>query len=290
MTNLVHSALSARADESSLPDVPSTTLPTRAIFALIVLMAAVSLTGILHPALYARETANWAAQAVGQDWVDLLFAVPWLALSAVAALRGSRKALLVLTGGLLYAAYEFVIYAFAVHFNRLFLAYCATLGLSLFCLVALVQKLWNADVRSWFRSDRSVRLPAFFLIAVGFVFVALWLLEIVPALVAGAPPASLVEAGIPTNPVHAMDLSVILPAHVAAGFLLLRRHPLGYLFAPVLLAFGALMALSIGGMLVVMWARNAGGSLAIAAGMAVLSALSGAVLLSLLRTLQPARR
>jgi hypothetical protein len=100
----------------------------RAGLALAALLAALSLGGLLSPATYARETANWAAQAVGQDWVDLLLAVPWLAGSAAYAGRGSSPARLLLAGAFLYTAYEAVIYAFAVRFNALFLLYCGTLA------------------------------------------------------------------------------------------------------------------------------------------------------------------
>jgi hypothetical protein len=56
-------------------------LPIVAALPLAALVAFVSLVGILSPSIYARETPNWAAQAVGQDWVDLLFAVPWLSIT-----------------------------------------------------------------------------------------------------------------------------------------------------------------------------------------------------------------
>src|SRR5690349_5713700 len=108
-----------------------------AAFPLAMLVAFVSLVGILHPSIYARETPNWAAQALGQDWVDLLFAVPWLAVSGLYAARGSRRALFLLAGAMLYTFYEFAIYAFAVHFNVMFLAYCATLGVTFYALAGL---------------------------------------------------------------------------------------------------------------------------------------------------------
>ena len=94
-------------------------------FPVALLMAVASLGGLLWPGTYARETASWTAQAVGQDWADLLIAVPWLLVAGVLARAGSRRALLVLGGGYLYTIYEFAIYAFAVRFNALFLVYCA---------------------------------------------------------------------------------------------------------------------------------------------------------------------
>jgi len=240
----------------------------------------------LVPAIYARETPNWAAQAIGQDWVDLLFGVPWLVITAAGSLRGSRGARLLLAGGLLYTLYELVIYAFAVHFNALFLVYCASLGLSLMCFVTVFSALAQEDVRSWFAEQVPVRAPGLFLILVGVAFAVLWLGEIVPALVHGTIPRTIVEAGVPTNPVHVIDLSAVLPAHVASGVLILRRHRLGYAAAPVVLAFGVLMALSISGMMVVMYLRGVESSLTVSVPMAILSVTTAGILTLMLRTLR----
>lgn len=249
------------------------------------LILLISLTGVVHPAIYARETANWAAQAVGQDWVDLVLAVPWLAITAVASRRGSRRGLLLLAGGLGYAVYELVIYAFAVRFNALFLVYCAALGLSIGSLVPILHAFLHEDIRGWF-TDAPVRGAGVFLTLVGASFVLLWLSDIVPALAHGTVPASVAEAGVPTNPVHVLDLSLVLPAHIAGGLLLLRKHPLGYVAGPVLLAFGVLMAASIGGMVIVMFLREIVASASVAAAMAVLCVLSATFLVRFLRALR----
>jgi hypothetical protein len=252
----------------------------------VALLFCISLIGIVHPATYARETANWAAQAIGQDWVDLLLAVPWLVLALLAARRGSRRGVLLLAGGLAYAVYELVIYLFAVHFNALFLLYCAAFGLSVVALLLVVHALLAEDVRGWFAETTRVRGPGVLLLAVGGCFALLWLAEIVPALARGTVPPSVAEAGVPTNPVHALDLSLVLPAHVAAGLLLLRRHPLGFVAAPVLLAFGVLMAASIGGMVVVMVLRGAAPDASVAAAMGLLSVVSAGFLAQLLRSVR----
>lgn len=258
----------------------------RAALVLAFFMTIASLVGILHPAVYARETENWAAQAVGQDWVDVLFGVPWLVISAWGSRRGSRGARLLLAGGLLYFTYELLIYAFAVHFNALFLVYCASLGLSLFASFRAASSLAREDVQSWFEDTVPVRTPGILLVTIGVAFALMWLAEIIPALVQGSVPRSVAESALPTNPVHVIDISSVLPAHVAAGVLLLRRHPLGYCAAPVILAFGVLMSLSIAGMMVVMQLRGLEQTFAVAAGMTGLSALTTAVLVSMLRRLR----
>jgi hypothetical protein len=261
-------------------------LPIVAAFPVAALVAFVSLVGILFPTVYARETPNWAAQALGQDWVDLLFAVPWLSVTGLLALRGSRRALFLLGGGMLYIFYEFVIYGFAVHFNALFLAYCATLGVTFFALAGMAVRLLGEDVQLWYGEKPPIRTAGFFLIGVGVLFTMAWLGDVIPALVHGTTPESVSEAGVPTNPVHVIDLSIILPLHVIAGVALLQRRKLGYTLAPIVLSFGVIMALSIAGMLVVMRQRGIDASLAIATSMGFVAASSAAILGLVLRRLR----
>jgi hypothetical protein len=258
-------------------------LAEAAAFPLALLMAVASLGGLFIPSLYARETSNWAAQAVGQDWVDLLFAVPWLVVTGALAWKGSRLALLLLAGGYLYTAYTFVIYALGMHFNTMFLIYCATLGVSFFGLAGVVRRLAGCDVERWQFEPLASRVAAYFLMAVGVLFGFAWLSDIVPALFWGKVPASIAEAGTPTNPVYVIDLSVVLPLHLVAGAALLRGRAIGKVLAPVVLAFGVLMALSIAGMIVVMKARGVAANLGVAGGMVFVAVASAAVLAQLVR-------
>jgi hypothetical protein len=151
-------------------------------------------------------------------------------------------------------------------------------------VVPILHALLHEDVRGWF-VDAPVRGAGVFLMLVGVCFILLWLSVIVPALAHGKVPASVAEAGVPTNPVHVLDLSLVLPAHVAGGLLLLRKHPSGYVVGPVLLAFGVLMAASIGGMVIVMFLQGVVASASVAGAMAVLSVLSAIFLARLLRAL-----
>jgi hypothetical protein len=239
------------------------------------LLAIMSLAGVLAPGIYAREAAPWAAQAIGQDWFDLLIAAPVIAWCGVRARTGGYRWMVLLAGAYAYIVYELVLYAFAVHFNALFLVYCATLGLASFALIATIGELG----RRVELVDRSAAHAAGgWLVAIGALFGALWLAEDVPAVLRGQPPASLVETGLATNPVHVIDLSFILPAHIVAGVLLWRRDRRGALFAPIVLAFGVLMSASIGGMMLQI--RIAGGEApaAVIAAMLVVTVVTGGML------------
>jgi hypothetical protein len=239
-----------------------------------ILLAVVSLGGLLSSA-YARELPAWEAQAIGQDWFDLLIAVPAIAICGFFARSGSYRWSVLLAGAYAYTVYEMVIYAFAVHFNALFLVYCATLGLAGYALIALVIDLAR---RVEPVDRRGAHLAGGFLIIVGSLFALLWLAEDVPAVVRGQAPQSLVDTGLFTNPVHVIDLAFVLPAHVLAGVWIWRGRRAGELFAPIVLAFGVLMAASIGGMMVVMR-----GSVGVIAAMFTVASISAAALGRVLR-------
>lgn len=243
-------------------------------FPLAALFAAASLGNLVLPAAYARETASWTAQGVGQDWVNLLVVAPLLLIAALMARRGSGRAALFLGGAVAYTTYSLVLYAFAVHFNPLFLVYSAALGVSFYALVATVLACSREDPRSWYPPVSPARAAGVFAIILGLAFYALWLAEIVPALASGAPPASLDEVGLITNPVQVLDIGIVLPAFIVGGVALVRRRRMGYWLVPVMLTFGVLMDIALIGMDVSMAARGlpgGGQGIPIFAAMAVVS-------------------
>lgn len=243
-----------------------------AAWPLAVLVAVISSAGLVSSP-YAREAPAWAAQAIGQDWFDLVVVVPWLALCGLGARRGARWRVL-LAGSYAYVLYELFIYAFAIHFNALFLVYCATLGLAGYALVAIALDLARAPI-----TVRGTRIGGGFLVSLGVLFALLWLAEDVPAMLRGASSRQLAESGLLTNPVHVIDFAFVLPAHVIAGVLAWRR---GGLFGAVVLAFGALMATSIGGMMLVMQLTGAPSAPPVMVAMFGIGAASATVLARML--------
>lgn len=93
-----------------------------------------------------------------------------------------------------------------------------------------------------------------------------------PALLRGAPPPSVVEAGL-----------LLLPGLLLSGISLLRRRPLGLLLSPLMLWFAALMVSAIGGMVLAMALRRIAVQWAVAVLFAVVAAMTFAVLAKLLR-------
>ncbi|MDX2086774.1 MAG: hypothetical protein SFX73_02935 [Kofleriaceae bacterium] len=241
------------------------------------LLALISLAGLLDPASYARETESWRAQALAQDWFDLVIAAPALALATWASARGARRGLLVLAGAALFTTYTLAIYAFAIHLNRWFLLYCAGFGAALWLLIAVARRLF-AQPGHELERRLPRRAAGGYLVALGAAFALLWLAQLVPAALDGSIPADLAATGLMTNPVHVIDLAFILPLHVVAGLALWWRRPHGFTLATTVLVFGALMAASIA-----LLALRTGG-VPIAVAMVALAALSALLGWRLLRT------
>jgi hypothetical protein len=187
--------------------------------AIALLVAVTAVAGIFWPATYVKETLYSSAGAIGSDIVDLFLVVPVLLISGILGYRGSVPARLVWLGTLGYLLYNFVLYAFGVHFNSLFLVYCATLSL---CFYATVFCL------------------------------SLISLEQIPALLAGRVPQSVIQVNLPVSFIHCLDLIFLLPGMCITAYLLFRRKASGYALAPAFLALLAIMNIELAVLMVVM--------------------------------------
>jgi len=222
--------------------VSKTVLWLSVLDAFLVLLASAS--GLLFNSIYARETPSWAVQGIGQDIINIV-AVVVLIIAAYFANKESVKAILVWSGVLLYLIYAYVIYAFDVHFNSLFLVYVAILGLSFYALVSSIIHMHLDSLHAYFSATTKARRVSVFFLVLGIMFYVLWLREDIPALVTGTIPPSVIQANLPTNPVHILDLGLYLPALLVTARLLWRRKLLGYLLAGPLLVFCTLMGTAI---------------------------------------------
>lgn len=209
-----------------------------------VLVVIASLLGLFYPEIYAQETDNWRMQAQGQDIGNLLAVIVLLA-SAYGLHRQSFKAYLVWIGVLFYLLYAYIVYAVAVHFGSLFLVYAAVLGVVFYSLLYAFISNTIPKETGIYAKARARTAASYVLIGTGVLFALLWLSEIIPALIAGNPPASLVEAGLIVNPIHAIDLSVVLPGMIITGILAKRGNYNGLFFVVPWLVFTALMGASI---------------------------------------------
>ena len=251
--------------------------------ALASLVIIASCIGLLIPETYAKETPNWIAQAIGQDFLDLFLITPVLVITTIFAYTGNKAARLIWSGSLFYLIYTFVIYCFAVHFNNMFILYCLILGLSFYLFVYFLITNSKKAVSGWFKNKIQYKLIGIYLIVIACLFYILWLSELIPAICTNSVPKSLTDTGLFTNPVHVLDLSVCLPAIFIAGILLLRKHYLGFLLAPAMLSFCVLMDITIGGLVIVMKMKGIESHIGVTVIMCLLAVVSGVFLYLMLR-------
>lgn len=212
---------------------------------LAILVAATSIYALITPNFYRLETEDWVKQSTAQDVVDLFLVLPVLMIAGLFVHRGERLAEPMWGGSLLYLIYTFIIYCFNIHFNQLFLVYVGALGISVWAFIYFIRQQQRMQTIPSLSSTRIARVVSIYFIAVAIIFYALWLADVIQALAAGRPSNSLVAAGLTTNPVHVLDLSVVLPGIFITGLLLYRQHPIGLMLTPVILVFFMLMDITI---------------------------------------------
>jgi hypothetical protein len=199
-----------------------------------------------------RDNPGFAAQARGQDFVSLVVVLPALVIAAFLAHRGSPRARLLWMGGLVYLVYTYVIAAFDVKFNLLFLVYVALLGCSLYALIGSLATTDMVGIKACFTEKTPVKAVSIYLGVLAVLFYLMWLGEIVPALMAGRIPQSILDNGTPTNAVHVLDMAWILPAFGITAVNLWRKQVLGYTLAGTLLSYAVFLVLAILGMVISM--------------------------------------
>jgi hypothetical protein len=236
--------------------------------------------------IYGTASPSLTDQAIAQDLVNLVIVSPVFFVLAAAALRGSLRAYLAWIGVVVFTVYNYVIYTFAIHFGPLFLVWVGVLGLALFALIGGVAALDPLAVRARF-TQSSMRPVAWFIIVMAVLFGALWLSDIVPALLSGDVPAAVTDMGVPTNPVHVLDLAFLLPAALTAGLMLLKHRALAYAVSPGVLLFLALTGVPILATPFVADARGDAVSWAVTVPISIITAASLAALARMMLSVQP---
>jgi hypothetical protein len=252
---------------------------------LLLLLGIVSYSGIFVEDTYKRDSISMAAQGIGQDIVNLFLVMPLLVLSLIYMLKNGKVAIFIFSGTLFYILYSFFIYCFGVYFNRLFLLYCFILGLSFYLFIIMIIELNGMHVKHWFSDKVPVRLIGNYLITIAVMFYLLWLKDTVPAILADSVPKSVSDYNLLVNPVHVLDIGIVLPGVITTAILLIRKHQLGYIFTPVIMIFIIILAAALIGMAVMLQVKNINDDLSIAGIFTILALISTFILFLFLKRL-----
>lgn len=241
---------------------------------LAIALIIVSAIGYTTPDLYHQETLNWQIQSRGQDIIDLFLIAPILLLSTYMSIRSNKWWISIWAATIVYLIYSFLIFCFSVHFNFLFPVYCLILGLSFYSILYYIIILRKLTLPERFAASPITVAIGIYLIFISVMFYGLWLSEILPFVIKGETPTSLIETGLQTNPVHVIDLSVILPGVFITGVMLLKKNYLGLQLAAILLIFFIIMNITIASLHIMLREQGLVTSISIAWGMIALAILS----------------
>jgi len=217
---------------------------------LLILLTFASYQGFFNPKTFEKDSMSFGTQGIGQDFVNLFIVVPLLLISFLLFRKDNRIGSFLFGGTIFYILYSYMIYAFGVNFNHLFLFYCGILGLSLYIFIIFLVDLSQHDIISWFGEKVKVTAMSIFLLIIAVMFYLLWLKDIIPAILTGTTPISVTDNNLLVNPVHVLDLSIALPAAIVSSILLLKKNKFGFIFAPIILLFIVILTIALIGMVI----------------------------------------
>ena len=181
-----------------------------------------------------------------QDVVSLL-AAPVLLTAMFWTLRGSRRALVIWGGVLVYAVYYYSFYVFGNVYNAAYPLYLLLMGLGVYSLIGLLAGVNLAVFAAGVDAKMPVR-PLSAILLVALLFVPLWGIMLFADLQTQQPRA--------TALVFVLDLCFLLPAIAIAAGQLWNRRPFGYLLSGILLIKAAVSGILLA--VATMWAAQLG--------------------------------
>jgi hypothetical protein len=189
--------------------------------------------------LYMHDTIFSVGASRGADSVALFVALPLLIISFIFYRRGSLRAGFLLTSVLAYYLYYGASLGLIVAYNNLYLVYLALFSVSFFAFVASLTMFDLPTLPSRISSRLPRRGMAVFMFIVGIGMAFIWLSDVVNSLSTnGVPEALGVNISLIT---YTIDVGIIAPAALLAGYQLLKGAPLGYLLTGILTILLALV-------------------------------------------------
>lgn len=185
---------------------------------------------IFGEGIYRYDSLFNALGFIAQDFIFLFLGIPLLIIMAIFYFKkkgGANSLLLSILGFFLYA---YASLCLGAALNRLFLLYITIFSSSLLAFALLLKE-------SSFSQIAMKEFPrkgfAIYLILSGCITLVIWGIPLIEAAYFNSSP--MVQFHYTTLVTHALDLSIIVPASIISGLLVLRGNSLGYKMAlPIL--------------------------------------------------------
>jgi len=202
--------------------------------AAVLALAAVA-SALLLPAPYAAVPDHLRPGAWSQDTISAPAALALLAVNARLR-QGWDKGWLIWAGLVGYLIYAYGLYSFDRVMNPAWLLYVAVLSLSVFAALMFLRAVDPAAVKTGPRPPPRRAVAGLFGLLVA-LFVALWLVQLLPAMAARKP--------LPGQTIFVLDLAFALPLTGLTAVLLWRGSPAGDLLAIPVLMKVAVLGISV---------------------------------------------
>ena len=188
-----------------------------------ILMTVASAGGLFVEELY-RDSALYKTIWRANDAITFLV-IATLFFSGYARVRNHRTHVIWM-GCILYIFYNYAFYLFGAAFNAFFLIYAALVTVSLYTLFLGISEVRQKEAASYDRNTRYA--AAAFLSSVAFPLAIVEVGQCVKFIRTGAVPE------MPTL-ILALDLSMVIPTLLFTAWLLLKKYPLAYTLAGMML-------------------------------------------------------
>ncbi len=220
------------------------TLQTLSISA-VILAGVTGFFGLLFPSIYDGFVSPLhIAESQGQDFTSLSLGITLLILGTYLAKKGSLKGLILLAGAMGYLLYVNIIYAYGGVYNRLFFAYVAICGISLFSLISAMSEIGKRLHIIDFRSSRKGL--AFFFLITGSMLSLMWGAMTIDAMSKGRVADA--------NVIIVTDFMVIIPSYILCAIWLLKKKVWGDALSGILLIQAITLGVSIiAGQIIALW-------------------------------------
>lgn len=214
------------------------------------LLVVASASGAFTENFYARDVVTIGASTSGQDFFNLVIVLPVFLVAALLVLRHVSWALPVWLGCLAYILYSYLVLAFGIYFNGMFLVYVALVGLSLYALILMIPRIDAQPLMQRMAGRTPTRVLQGLLVVIVVLFNILWLSMVIPSLQSGTVPQELIDNRLPTQPIHVVDLAWIMPGMLLSVIAMTRRSAVAFVLGP---AFAVLTILMAGALAAMTW-------------------------------------
>jgi hypothetical protein len=184
---------------------------------------------IFGEGLYKYDSVFAASGYKGQDYVTLFLGIPLLSIALFFYNKGSLKGGLLLLAVISFFLYVYASMSLGAAYNRLFMVYILFFSASFFCFIALFANTKLEGLPTEILNELPRTMPAIYFFVCGVVTLAVWSVPLVFSAMQDTPPNLL--GHYTTMVTDALDMAIITPSSFLAGWLVLKRNPLGYQMA-----------------------------------------------------------